>query len=206
MKTSFRTFGLLLATAMAAHPIRASSPVEAGAEQGAPAAVQPLKVTGAVADVVLMHQNGVSTEIILAYIQESGRTFFLTPSEIVELNRAGIPAQLMLAMIKQRGQPSTRSESRVEVSKVETAPAPPPPQVSTEPLYVTGSRRRETQYTPFIPPWVHGIGHYPYSYYRRYGAPTWRYSPYVAGHYRCPVDCRIHKHCRTDDSRHRTLW
>jgi hypothetical protein len=173
-------------------------------------------VTGAAGEIVQMHQNGVSAEVILAYIEESGRTFFLTPSEIVELNRAGIPSQLMVAMLRQQGQSVVpRTGSGVEGSRVETtSPATPPPQVSTEPLFVTGSQRREARYTPQIPPWVHGLGHYPYSYYRRYGAPSWRYSRYFAAHYpysvySYPGDCRIYKprggfHSRF--SRHRARW
>lgn len=175
-------------------------------------------VSGAALEVLQMHQTGVAQEVMLSYIQEAGRTFYLQARDIIELTQAGVPSPLIVAMIRQgraAASPplaaapkalattvevaSTVEVGRAEVTETPVAvPAAVP--VSTEPIFVTVSRKRE--YVPFVPPWVTGIGHYPYSYYPSAREKYWRrayedrvgYHPYA----RCPLPPECVRPCLGD--------
>ncbi len=180
-----------------AAPNAASNPPSLTAR---PLTARPFRFSLGVADIVRLYDQQVGTEVILAYIANSGVPYYLSADEIIELQRRGVPAGLITAMIREGAQVQNRN-----MAAQRAAPAPPP--VSTAPVMVTPGQVPATQTEPAVtyvepeyvpsPYPVYVNPYYSYSYPYTYSYSYWpsvglsfygsfgHYRPYYAyqGHY-----------------------
>lgn len=79
-----------------------------------------LSVNVTVDDVIKLHQEGISPEVIKTFIKSSGQKFQLSAEDILKMKKAGVPEDIIQLMLQQSGgtegvttpsQPAKRTES-----------------------------------------------------------------------------------------------
>jgi hypothetical protein len=81
-----------------------------------------LAVTVTVDDVIKLHQEGLSIDVIKSFIETSGQTFDLGPEDLLKLNKAGVPEDIIKVMLE------TKKKAAQENA------TPPPPQINVVPV------------------------------------------------------------------------
>ncbi|MGZ5568417.1 MAG: hypothetical protein ACXWKG_15510, partial [Limisphaerales bacterium] len=74
---------------------------------------QPRSLAYGVNEVVKMYRGGISTDVLLTYIETSSFPYQLSSKEILYLNKVGVPSEIVNAMI--------RRDHQVELAKANDA-------------------------------------------------------------------------------------
>jgi hypothetical protein len=118
-------FSRWAATSSVPDQIPADTTIETAGEPELPAGLSP-----GLAEIVRLAQAHVSEEIILAYIQNSGETYFPTADEVLYLSDLGLSQKVIGALFKVK--PSGESE-KVAVADLMPAPRGAPPATNIAP-------------------------------------------------------------------------
>jgi hypothetical protein len=154
--------------------VETPAPVEKGP---APAAAPWLSI--GVQEIVKMADAGVRPTVLRAYIENSSIAYQPTADEVVFLHKHGLPADLVVAMLRHGGElrakPAPVQGSAVAASTaapVRTAPVFPAqaPVYAPAPVYVVTP--------PPAPVYVEAAPSYSYSYSYAYAYPGWSYASY----------------------------
>ncbi|MEO7299659.1 MAG: DUF6600 domain-containing protein [Verrucomicrobiota bacterium] len=107
------------------------------------AIIAPANLSPDIAEVVKLAQSGVGDEVLLAYVDKSGRSFNPSVDEIVYLKDLGLSEAVMASLVRQRTEnisPSSIADSRTSLPNQNSSnvPVAPSAQLSTsanEPAY-----------------------------------------------------------------------
>jgi len=161
-------------------------------------ATEPVRLSQGVADILKLARGKVSDDVTVAFIENSGRSFNLTASEIIYLRKEGVSDRVLASMLNQ-SRPSAAPQTTPQPAY---APAPEEPQVvpDSSPLLATSVVETTPAsavyvaptvpvYYSFYDPWPYWFDPWPYWY------PSWSFSFYWGswGHY--------HGHYYCDDRR-----
>ncbi len=122
----FGPIGTALVAVMLAAPIRAAAFQTNATEIGAPAA--PWQAAG-VTEVVKMFRGGISSEVMVSWINNSPLSFYLSADNIIALQQQGVPMPVVQAMIQRNGQlgrQATAQMAQAQVQKSATVPTQAP--------------------------------------------------------------------------------
>lgn len=119
--------GTALMAVMLAAPVRAAA---FDTNAPAPTAATPWQATG-VNEVMKMFRGGISSDVIISYINNSPLSFYLSADNIIELQQQGVPTLVVQAMIQRNGQlgrlaaaQSQQAGGQATVAVPRQAPAP----------------------------------------------------------------------------------
>ena len=133
----------------------------------APAAVDTFKASNSTSDVVKLSRSQVSDDIILSYVQNSGKIYSLSSDDIIALRKEGVSDRVIHAMLDKHGR-AVEAANVGTTPATQPAPAPAQPAVVEAPLTPAGSTVHVIPYEPSYPPYGYN-GYYPYySYYAYY--------------------------------------
>jgi len=154
---------VLLGTSAVSPAVQSSPSSATEAYPSQPAATgSGLASSSATAEVLKLARAGVSEDVILAYIQNSNRSYPLTASEIISLRKEGITDRMLTAMLNQR------VAAPAVAFNAGSKPPPPTPQAPA----VAQESMAPPASTAYVIP---DSGAYSYSY------PA--YYPYYGGYY-----------------------
>lgn len=212
MKTSKRTGGapvryvlsLAIAGAFLAPNARAltTDPAVAPADPTQPAPAR--KSSPGVQEILKMIQAKVDPEIIKTYVKNSPTAYSLMADEIIDLQKQGVPDEVVTAMIQHGAElrarapqalPSPTVPPATGVPATQYAPTPAPYAYPSSPGYTGDYGDYGTPYYDFSTPYYAGYAGYPwyysysYPYYNywwwsSYGYPWFGYYPYYYGYNR----------------------
>jgi hypothetical protein len=126
-----------------------------------------------VGEIVKLHEGGVGTDVVRAYIAGSQIPYSLNAAEIVRLHRLGVPGETIAALIRRGGE--LRARTAEQPARTEPVPAPaaasvpcePPPAMAVSPpantyVYQTMPVFYETPYYASYPYYGFAYGSYWY--------------------------------------------
>jgi len=150
----------------------------------APNQTAPVQLSVEVWDVLKMVQSKVPDETILAYINNSGRTYNLGPSEIIYLREQGASEPVLTGMLNHRSTGTAPvMVPSVPVPTATPPPASPAPAVtevapSQPPVATTPATTYVQPSTVYVAPPAPVYSYYYPSYGYYYPYPYYRYYPY----------------------------
>jgi hypothetical protein len=98
----------------------------------AAAAPAPALSPGA-AEVMKLFKGGISSDIIISYINNSSSLFYLSADNLIALRQADVPPQVLTAMMQRYGDLQRRTATAAPAPAPPQAPAPPPQQTAAAP-------------------------------------------------------------------------
>src|SRR5258707_5802634 len=130
------TVSLSLLTACAQAPVPSypnaaypNPPAQTGAAGAVPADISP-----SAAEVIRLAESGVGDEVVVAYIQNSQASFYLSADHVLYLKDLGLSPQVLSAMLSHDS--VMRSQAQSYPSPTQPSVAPPPPQTEVPPQAV----------------------------------------------------------------------
>ena len=147
-----------------------------------------VKLSFGLDDVVKMVQSGVTTDVILTYVENSTVAYYTTAEDIVQLHELGVPSQITAAMIRHGGK--LRAEQAKAAKAVAVAPAATYTSASSQavqPASVTYNYSYPAY--PYYPAYSYAYPAYSYytypSFYFSYSSPFYfrNYYPYRYNHF-----------------------
>jgi hypothetical protein len=131
-----------------------------------------------VSEVMKLYKSGISTDIIVSYINNSPLSFFLSADNLIALQHEGVPAPVLTAMMQRYGELQRQSAMAAAAPVPSQAPAPPPPSAAPLPVPAQAPPPQYYSYPPAQP-----AVSYPYPV----AAPAWpAYDPYYYDPYYYP--------------------
>jgi hypothetical protein len=134
--------------------------------------VTVMKLPYGVDDVIKLSRAKISEDIILSYIQNSGRSYDLGPKEIVYLRDQGVSDRVVGVMLERK----TTTDTAAAQTPAPAAPQPAYPQSSPVPTYVEPAPDYVPPSTVYVIP---NTSSYPY-YGSYYGSYYGGYRPYYS--------------------------
>ncbi|HAM72642.1 MAG TPA: hypothetical protein DCM86_13455 [Verrucomicrobiales bacterium] len=182
-----------------------NAPATAPVSEAAAATSSASSFPASVAEIVKMHQAGVSPDVIQAFVERSAQTYPLGADDLIQLSSLGLPAPVLSAMLQRPGSASAPptpqtppASAPIQVTPTYVSPPATVPYYNTTPAtsviyYDTYPVRT---YVPYWPPslvyyWGGGYRSHAYSYWHGggyaavHGAPciTPRPASFAAAHY-----------------------
>ena len=180
MKSRPRVFRMALA-AITATAVYLGGPCNAASAQSTPAnnagASQAPAMPSGVSEVMKLFKGGIPADIIVSYINNSPLSFYLSADNLISLQKEGVPAPVLTAMIQRNG------DLRRQTGVAASPPAPvmaqdPAPQYASPLAQVPAQATVAQYYSAPLPP----AASYPYAV-----APSYPvYDPYYYDPYYYP--------------------
>ncbi len=199
MLAAMGAFALLPLSAVLAADTNADSGSISAAAPGVSAPVQPgqpspsAKLPYGAEDIVKLTRSQISEDIILNYVQNSGTSYNLSPSDVVTLKDQGVSDRVIKAMLDQRKKlaevaaqtapppsPQAPLQSDPQSEPQTSAPAPTPSSPDAAPPVVTPPNAPLAQAVP--PPSTAYVIPYPPATSAYYGYYAPYYYPYYYGY------------------------
>ena len=156
--------------------------VSVAADVAVQARAEPITLSAGVQEVLDLALAHVGDEVIIPFVEASGRTYDLAATEIVYLREKGVSDRVLGVMLRQH----SKTVQATTVSPEYTPPAQPSTTVvQSAPSYATAPTTTYVVREP-APTYYAPYGYYPYAYpyYRSYGYPALSFSfGFGSGHY-----------------------
>ena len=108
--------------------------LEDAQDESATNALLPANFPASLAQIVKLHRAGLTADVIIGFIQNSGEPYAPTADEIVYLHQIGVPSSVMTALVKQKAPPPQTPPATLLAHESPPREAPPEPSPSPAPI------------------------------------------------------------------------